>query len=489
MAKDDNISTASESLGTDLIATTQTSFTNIHLPSPNLAHQLPAKLTSSNFSLWKTQFLPMVRWCSLGHHIDSSAVISDQVLTGDQPNPAYHVWLRQDQLVLSWIVASVSEGILPQLVGAETTHKEWSKLVAAYASGSKPQIRELKIQLHTLRRDNASIETSVQHAKGIADKLAALQHPVTDDDLVEFIVAGLGPTYRPFTRSLESCQEDISFDALYGLLLNEERQSKRDEALNVIAPTTQFTHTSVATNRGRGRGRGNRGRGRSSNHGYFQMAQNNGYQYNTPSSNMKSSVTDASPIVCHNCEGKGHIARDAMVPKTSTNATNDPLTLQLPVTSPTIPSPPPVFPTSQPHSPSSQVCFPPTTPTITSGTPQPLPTHSSVNEISPCVDLSKCDLPVGASGCIPSQLPSTPARRMVARSQTGSLKSQQPFSMSAIAPSFEEPTCYAQAIKTKHWRSAMAEEYNALIQNGTWQAFLHHRHKISLVVAGYLKHY
>ena len=104
--------------------------------------------------------------------------------------------------MLSWIVASVSEGILPQLVGAETTHKAWNKLVAAYASGSKPQIRELKIQFHTLRRDNSSIETYVQHAKGIADKLAALQHPVADDDLVEFIVAGLGPAYRPFTRSL-----------------------------------------------------------------------------------------------------------------------------------------------------------------------------------------------------------------------------------------------------------------------------------------------
>lgn len=85
MAMDDNISTASESLGPNLIATTQTSFTNMPLPSPNLAHQLPIKLTS-NFLLWKTQFPPMVRGCGLGH-IDGSAVIPDQVLTGDQPNP------------------------------------------------------------------------------------------------------------------------------------------------------------------------------------------------------------------------------------------------------------------------------------------------------------------------------------------------------------------------------------------------------------------
>ncbi|KAH0725423.1 hypothetical protein KY284_001288 [Solanum tuberosum] len=175
--------------------------------------------------------------CGLGHHIDGRAVIPDQVLTGDQPNPAYHRWLTKH--------------------GANS----WRPMHLVQSHRF-----ELKIQLHTLQRDNA--ETYVQHAKGIADKLVALQHLVTDDDLVEFIVADLGPTYRPFTRSLESHQEDISFDALYELLLNEERQLKRDEALNVIAPTTQFTHTSVATNRGRGRGRGNRGRGRWSNHGY-----------------------------------------------------------------------------------------------------------------------------------------------------------------------------------------------------------------------------
>ncbi|KAG5623479.1 hypothetical protein H5410_008697 [Solanum commersonii] len=40
--------------------------------------------------------------------------------------------------------------------------------------GSKPQIRELKTQLHMLQRDNTSIESYVQRAKGIADKLAAL---------------------------------------------------------------------------------------------------------------------------------------------------------------------------------------------------------------------------------------------------------------------------------------------------------------------------
>ena len=124
MAKDDNI-------GTELIATLQTSFTNMYLPLPNFAHQLPIKLTSSNFLLWKTQFLSMVRVCGLGHYIDGSVVIPNQFLTSDQPNSVYHGWIRQEQFALSWIVASASEGILCQLIGAETTHHAWSKLMAA----------------------------------------------------------------------------------------------------------------------------------------------------------------------------------------------------------------------------------------------------------------------------------------------------------------------------------------------------------------------
>ncbi|KAG5571630.1 hypothetical protein H5410_061396 [Solanum commersonii] len=190
-------------------STTHNSFVTA-FPSPNLAHQLPVKLTSSNFLLWKTQFLPMIRGYGDDYNIE------------------------------------VSEGILPQLVGAETARKVWTKLVTAYASSSKPQIRE-----------------------GNFDRLAALQHPVSNDDLVEFVLIELGPTYRPFTRSLESRQEEISFGALYGMLLNEEWQLNRDETLTIIAPTTQFTQSSFTPYRGRGRGgRGNRGRGRYQNQGF-----------------------------------------------------------------------------------------------------------------------------------------------------------------------------------------------------------------------------
>ncbi|KAA8539024.1 hypothetical protein F0562_025716 [Nyssa sinensis] len=168
------------------------------LIKPNLSHQLPVKLNTTNFLLWKTQFLPMVTGCGLEHHLDHS-----------EPVP------------------------LPVLADACAA---WNTLVSAYASRSKACIRELHAQLHHLHCDTASIKTYVVRAKGIANKLVALQHPVSDEELIEFVVAGLGPAYKLFTRMLECRTNDFDFDDLYGMLLTEERRLTREDTVAIIPP-------------------------------------------------------------------------------------------------------------------------------------------------------------------------------------------------------------------------------------------------------------
>ncbi|KAH0650151.1 hypothetical protein KY284_030063 [Solanum tuberosum] len=144
-----------------------------YYPTPNLAHQLPIKLTSTNFLFWKTQVLSMICGCGLNNYLDGRKPAPPHILDGDKPNPTYKVWVRQDQPVLSLIVVSVSESILSQLIGAKTTRGAWDKLLAAYTCGSKQLIRELKAYLHNLSHDNATIESYMQGGKAIADKLAA----------------------------------------------------------------------------------------------------------------------------------------------------------------------------------------------------------------------------------------------------------------------------------------------------------------------------
>ena len=58
--------------------------------------------------------------------------------------------------------------------------------------------------------------------------------------------------------------------------------------------------------------------------------------------------------------------------------------------------------------------------------------------------------------------------RPVTRSQTGSLRTVQRYGFSTSITS-PIPTNYRSALADPNWRAAMAEEYKALIDNGTWR--------------------
>ncbi|XP_012435443.1 retrovirus-related Pol polyprotein from transposon RE1 [Gossypium raimondii] len=189
---------------------------------PSIHNQLTIKLTASNYLLWKTQFTPIFHGNQLYCHVDGTASPTKEV--NGAPNPAYQAWYIKDQLVLTWIFGSLSEPVLSQVVGSTTAIDAWTKLQTTYASGSRVQIRSLKNSLHSLSRDTDSIVTYMDRAKRIYDQLLALNQPISEDDLVDHILRGLGPEYRPFTRNIEARLVSVKFDDLYGLLLSKESQ-------------------------------------------------------------------------------------------------------------------------------------------------------------------------------------------------------------------------------------------------------------------------
>jgi hypothetical protein len=59
---------------------------------------------------------------------------------------------------------------------------------------------------------------------------------------------------------------------------------------------------------------------------------------------------------------------------------------------------------------------------------------------------------------------------MVTRSQTGTLRPVQRFGFSAThSVVLPVPANYKSALADPQWRAAMAEEYRALVDNGTWR--------------------
>ncbi|GAV91717.1 UBN2 domain-containing protein, partial [Cephalotus follicularis] len=160
----------------------------------------------------------------------------------------------------------------------------WQFLNSAFASQSQARIMQLRISLHSLKKGSDSMTTYLLKAKSIANELALASKPVSEDDMVLYILGGLSSKYAAFAISITSRAAPISVADLHGLLLNEEtRQISATDLANATAnlALTQRPSNNRNQNQNRGRGRGFNGRrGRGCHSSQFsQHEPRSGYQH------------------------------------------------------------------------------------------------------------------------------------------------------------------------------------------------------------------
>lgn len=148
--------------------------------------------------------------------------------TADSPtqlNPAFTVWEKKDQYLLSWFIATLSEKVLSTVYGLDTSRQVWCALANRYGSPSKTRIQELRLQLQGLRQGDKSCSEYMHAAKTLADHLAMVGKPVTDEDLISYIIGGLNPRYNAFITSftLMTKDESIPLEDFQTLLISHEQ--------------------------------------------------------------------------------------------------------------------------------------------------------------------------------------------------------------------------------------------------------------------------
>ncbi|CAI0389967.1 unnamed protein product [Linum tenue] len=113
------------------------------------------------------------------------------------PTALPDLWYKRDQLVLSWIVMSLTDVVLSKLVGCTSALDAWTRLAAAYGAANRHGILHLKDQFNTLNCGSDPVDRYLTRAKDVADRLAALGRPISDEDLVSRCLNGLGESYLP----------------------------------------------------------------------------------------------------------------------------------------------------------------------------------------------------------------------------------------------------------------------------------------------------
>ncbi|KAL9414425.1 hypothetical protein AB3S75_042820 [Citrus x aurantiifolia] len=115
--------------------------------------------------LWRNQVLASVRGNRLEGYINGEKVAPNQFITTggyagvvgsstqQNENPKYTVWRSQDQTLLSWLLSSVTEGILSLVHSCNTSYDIWKTLEKKFGAKSEARVLQLRYEMSVLRKD------------------------------------------------------------------------------------------------------------------------------------------------------------------------------------------------------------------------------------------------------------------------------------------------------------------------------------------------
>ncbi|MQM00399.1 hypothetical protein Taro_033133 [Colocasia esculenta] len=188
-------------------------------------------------------------------------------------NPEADIWKQYDNLVMTILMTSVTEAVLPLLVGHSSAASIWSALAKTYGSSSKARVLQLRLQLQQLKKGAFTISDYLQRAKYLQNCLAITADPVSNNDMLLYVLGGLGSEYESFVTAIMTRMDaaSLTLDDIQGMLLNQEillqqhHQNVTDVTTNLarthLTPDQQRSHDSSPRTNSSGRGRWSRGRG------------------------------------------------------------------------------------------------------------------------------------------------------------------------------------------------------------------------------------
>lgn len=183
------------------LANTTNQNLNLQIPSINI------KLERENYSLWRSTIVSALETFDLESFIlkpspppETKKITTAEGNATDEPNPDFAVWKKRDRFVLLWIKSTLSERALSLVVRATSSHMAWTAIEKAFQAQTRARRMAMKTQLQTLTKGSLSMMKYIEHKRSIADSLAENLHPISDEDLVGYILIGLDSSYSVFLQ-------------------------------------------------------------------------------------------------------------------------------------------------------------------------------------------------------------------------------------------------------------------------------------------------
>lgn len=251
------------------------------------------------------------------HFLDSSTLPPNPTVGETLTiNPDFTRWKRQDRLIYSGLIGSITESIQPLVSTCKTSADIWNTLAVTYNKPSRGHIQQLKLQLKQWVKGTKTIDEYVQGFVTRFDQLASLRKPIDKEDQLEYILGVLPEEYKTITDQLEGRDTTPSVTEVHEKLLNKEARFLTLAAPTLPLPVTANTAMHATSNRQQHTPRPNQNWNK--NHQTSRYTNNrenrnsreypNGYQHNQQGG-YQSNYQGGYQGKCKFCGLHGHSAR------------------------------------------------------------------------------------------------------------------------------------------------------------------------------------
>lgn len=128
------------------------------------------------------------------------------------------------------MLSSTSEGLLDHLTRYSTTRDVWNALHSMFSCQNHARKTQIRTQLSTRKKKDLSATEYFQKMKSLADTMAAVGHPMDDEEVIGYMITGLGPEYEPMIASVMAHEDPIDLNTFYSQLLSAEVRYEQNAA-------------------------------------------------------------------------------------------------------------------------------------------------------------------------------------------------------------------------------------------------------------------
>ena len=224
----------------------------------------------------------------------------------DEDSPLRALWERNNDMIISWILNTVSDQISNNLSFVHSASALWLELQDHYSQLDGHRIYQLSNEIAQLKQSNCSVEVFYQKLKGFWDEMDALEAPYTctcnctcengrlngaresRKRLIQFLM-GLDESFANLRGQILLLQPLPNATKAYGMLRQEEQQ-RETTTPKYMTPAALSTYA----------------HNNHSSQSYQRQHRNTNNNVNQRNEHNARRAPFRQGVICGNCQKEGH---------------------------------------------------------------------------------------------------------------------------------------------------------------------------------------